>query len=136
MLMSLLAMGAVCGLVSCKSSKVPEGKDGYLAYLVNDIRTVVAATTDYEGRPVAMAIDIMLYDSGGLYFTTFSDKDFYHRLKKDDYISLTGLKGENTLSMFSISIHGRVREIGPDKLPEIFKATPYMKEILRLNDKQ
>jgi uncharacterized pyridoxamine 5'-phosphate oxidase family protein len=136
----LFALGTICGLVSCKNTKtvieLPEGKDGYLSYLVNEIRTVIAATTDSEGRPVTMAIDLMLYDSGCLYFSTFIDKDFYHRLKKDGYISLTGLKGENTLAMLAISIHGKVREIGQSKLPEIFAAAPYMKEILSLNDKQ
>jgi uncharacterized pyridoxamine 5'-phosphate oxidase family protein len=135
----LFALGAVYGLASCKSNEaaeMPQDKDGFLSYLAKNIRTVVAATTDDEGKPVTMAIDLMLYDSGGLYFTTFSDKDFYQRLKKDSYISLTGLKGESTLAMFSISIHGKVREISQDKLPEIFEVAPYMKEILSLNDKQ
>jgi uncharacterized pyridoxamine 5'-phosphate oxidase family protein len=139
-LISFFALGVVSALCSCNKSKtvvaLPHDRDTYFSCLVKDIRTVVAATTDDEGKPVTMAIDLMLYDSEGLYFTTFVDKAFYAMLNKDGYISLTGIKGEDTLSRFAISIHGKVREAGQDKLSKIFEAAPYMKEILSLNDKQ
>lgn len=42
----------------------------YQEYIVNDIHTVIAATTDKKGLPVTCAIDIMDCDDDGLYFLT------------------------------------------------------------------
>ena len=53
-----------------------------LRYIVEQIYTVVAATTDGNGEPVTCAIDIMDYDTDGLYFLTAKGKNFYNRLKK------------------------------------------------------
>ena len=45
----------------------------YFAYLVNDIHSVIAATTDEKGLPVTCAIDMMDFDENGLYFLTAKD---------------------------------------------------------------
>ena len=53
-----------------------------LRYIVEQIYTVVAATTDGNGEPGTCAIDIMDYDTDGLYFLTAKGKNIYNRRKK------------------------------------------------------
>ena len=84
----------------------------YLEYVTNTIHTVVMATTDDAGLPVTCAIDIMDYDKNGLYFLTAKGKGFYNRLKRNAFVALTGMKGNDTLSCVAVSIRGKVREIG------------------------
>lgn len=101
----------------------------YLSILVHDMHTAVVATVGRDGRPVTCAIDMMDCDSAGLYFLTAKGKRFYDRLKANEAIALTALKGEDTLSCAAISVQGRARDIGPDRLPALFEKNPYMKEI-------
>ena len=53
----------------------------YLKTLVEDIHTVVFASSDADGHPVTCAIDLMLCDKNSLYFLTAKGKAFYERLK-------------------------------------------------------
>lgn len=101
----------------------------YLAYLVREMHTCIAATVDNNGLPVTTAIDMMDCDENSLYFLTAKGKRFYGRLISRGYLSLTALKGNNTLSSSALSIQGKVREIGYEKIPELFEKNPYMKEI-------
>lgn len=101
----------------------------HLKYLVNSIHTVVAATADDSGLPVTCAVDMMDTDGSSLYFLTAKGKGFYDRLKKRGFIALTGMKGEDTMSSVALSIRGKVRELGYDMIPELFKKNPYMHEI-------
>ncbi len=104
-------------------------KMNYLEYLVEKIHTTVVATVDDAGLPVTAAIDIMDYDESGLYFLTAKGKGLYQRLIKRKYISLTGMKGEDTMSCVDISVRGKVQEIGSDYLSRLFEKNPYMTEI-------
>lgn len=101
----------------------------YLTYLVNEIHTVIVATVDDAGKPVTAAIDIMDVDQNGLYFLTAKGKSFYERLKKREYLSLTGLKGETTMTSVAVSVRGKVRELGEEPVKELFEKNPYMYEI-------
>ena len=105
-----------------------EAKD-YLAFLVNEIHTVVAATVDDDGLPVTAAIDMMDSDESGLYFLTAKGKGFYDRLKRRGYLALTAIKGESTMTSVAISVRGKVRELGYDRIPELFERNPYMRDI-------
>ncbi|MDE5562871.1 MAG: 4Fe-4S binding protein [Clostridiales bacterium] len=98
-------------------------------YLQEQIHTTIIATNDENGLPVTCAIDIMDYDENGLYFLTAKGKNFYKRLKTNGYLSLTGIKGENTLSCVAISVHGEVKEIGSERLKRLLDKNPYMHEI-------
>lgn len=69
----------------------------FLRYLQNEIHTTVAATVNDDGLPVTCAIDMMDADENGLYFLTAKGKSFYDRLKKREYLALTGMKGEDTM---------------------------------------
>ena len=101
----------------------------YLRYLVNEIHTTVVATVDDEGLPVTAAIDMMDSDEKSLYFLTAKGKSFYGRLKKRQFLALTAIKGEDTMSSVAVSLRGKVRELGDDKIPELFEKNPYMKTI-------
>lgn len=101
----------------------------YFAFLVDEIHSVIAATTDENGLPVTCAIDMMDWDENGLYFLTAKGKNFYHRLKQQKYIALTGVKGKDTMSSIALSIGGKVTEIGAERLPLLFQKNPYMHEI-------
>lgn len=100
-----------------------------LKVLQEDIHTVIIATTDQKGNPYTCAIDMMLLEDESLYFLTARGKAFYDRLMKQSHIALTGLKGEDTMSSVAISLQGTVKNIGHEKLEEIFEKNPYMKEI-------
>lgn len=100
-----------------------------LKYIVEEMHSVVFATTDNQGRPVTCAIDLMDYDENSLYFMTARGKRFYERLKANDNIAFTAMKGEDTLSCVSISVQGKAKEIGSDKLPDLFAKNPYMAKI-------
>ena len=101
----------------------------YLRYLQEEIHTTVVATVDDDGHPMTAAIDMMDYDKNGLYFLTAKGKGFYDRLKKREYMALTGMKGEDTMSCVAVSIHGKVKDVGPALLPRLFLKNPYMNKI-------
>ncbi len=101
----------------------------YLKYIVEEIHSTVFATVDSEGRPVTCAIDIMDYDKSSLYFLTARGKNFYDRLKANDNIAFTAMKGKDTLSCVAVSVQGKAQEIGPDRLPALFEKNPYMEKI-------
>jgi uncharacterized pyridoxamine 5'-phosphate oxidase family protein/NAD-dependent dihydropyrimidine dehydrogenase PreA subunit len=106
----------------------------YLAYLVNEIHTTIVATVDDEGKPVTAAIDMMDADEKSIYFLTAKGKSFYHRLKQREYISLTGIKGETTMSSVALSIKGKVKELGSAPLDKLFEKNPYMYEIYQTKE--
>lgn len=99
----------------------------YLSFLVNQIHTVIAATSDSNGHPVTCAIDIMDSDADSLYFLTARGKSFYHRLKEQQFIALTGIKGNDTMSSVAISIRGHVEE--SNVLERLLRKNQYMYEI-------
>ena len=107
----------------------------YFAFLVDEIHSVIAATVDENGLPVTCAIDIMDWDENGLYFLTAKGKNFYHRLKRQKYIALTGVKGEDTMSSTALSIGGKVTEVGccscSGRIRICTKFTP-LRKVLRL----
>lgn len=103
--------------------------ESYFHYLVNEIHTTVVATVDDEGLPVTAAIDMMDSDENGLYFLTAKGKGFYDRLKKRGFLAFTGMKGEDSMSSVAVSVRGRVRELGFDRISDLFAKNPYMNEI-------
>lgn len=101
----------------------------YLKFLAEDIHTTVIATVNEKGLPVTSAIDIMDYDEDGLYFLTAKGKSFYNRLKDKEYISLTGIKGNDTMRCVSVSVKGKVKEIGRTYLDRLIEKNPYVNKI-------
>ena len=105
-----------------------ETKD-YLAVIARTIHTTILATVDDEGLPVTAAIDMMDCDENSLTFLTARGKSLYDRLTKRGFLALTALKGEDTMSSVAVSVRGKVRELGPEKIQELFEKNPYMNRI-------
>lgn len=101
----------------------------YLQYLVEEIHSVVMATLDQHNLPLTCAVDLMDYDEQNLYFLTAKGKGLYSRLKKQGYLALTGMKGNDTMSCVAISLHGSVREAESERIPHLIEKNPYMAEI-------
>lgn len=102
----------------------------YLKIICEEIHSVVVATLDIDGHPVTRVIDMMLHDDNSLYFLTAKGKEFYRQLMEQKYLSLSGMSGgEGSMSKKAVSVHGNVRNIGKEKLDEIFEKNPYMAEI-------
>lgn len=99
-------------------------KDDYLKILVEDIHSAVVATLDADGRPQTRVIDMMLWDEQGVYFLTARGKAFYDQLMAQQYIALSASKDK-----ISVSLRGRVENIGTRKLDEIFDRNVYMQSI-------
>ena len=100
-----------------------------LNLLQTDIHSTVFATLDAHGLPQTCVIDLMLADEQGLYFLTARGKSFYERLMAKPFVAVTGMKGSDTLSTLAISLRGAVRNIGKERLTEIFEKNPYMAKI-------
>ena len=98
-------------------------------YIVKEIHTTIVATTDDEGLPVTAAIDMMDSDKNSLYFLTARGKSFYDRLIRCGFLAFTAVKGEDSMHSVAVSVRGKVRELGPDRIPDLFMKNPYMNEI-------
>ncbi len=96
----------------------------YLKRLVEDIHSATVATIGADGHPKTRVIDMMLWDEQGVYFLTARGKDFYRQLMEQRYIALSATKDK-----ISISLCGKIRNIGIEKLDGIFEKNPYMKAI-------
>lgn len=101
----------------------------YLQFLNEEIHSTVFSTVDNDGKPMSRVIDIMLVKENKLYFLTATTKPFYNQLLEKPYVSITGMKGEDSMSSVSITVNGEVREVGTKYLNEIFEKNAYMNEI-------
>lgn len=100
-----------------------------LEKLQKEIHSTVVATIDENDTPVTCVIDIMDCDENGLYFLTAKGKSFYKRLCQNQNIAVCGMKGKDTMSTVAISVKGKAREIGSERLPDLFAKNPYMNDI-------
>ena len=96
-------------------------RNDYLKLLVEDIHSTTIATIGSDGHPQTRVIDMMLYDDQGVYFLTAKGKAFYAQLKEQGYIALSAAKDK-----ISISLRGKIKNIGSEKLDEIFERNTYM----------
>lgn len=96
----------------------------YIDYLVNSIHSTIIATIDSNNHPITRVIDMMLYDEEGIYFLTAKGKEFYKQLMDQKYIALSATKDK-----VSISLNGYVKNIGKEKLNNIFEKNTYMQNI-------
>lgn len=96
----------------------------YLKLLVEDIHSTTVATIGADGHPQTRTIDMMLWDGQGVYFLTARGKAFYAQLMEQGYIALSATKDKR-----SVSLRGKVQNIGSEKLDEMFEKNPYMQKI-------
>lgn len=99
-------------------------RNDYLKLLVEDIHSAAVATIGADGHPQTRVIDMMLWDDDGVYFLTAKGKAFYAQLMAQGYVSLSATKNK-----ISISLRGKIKNIGSEKLDEIFEKNPYMQGI-------
>lgn len=96
----------------------------YIKILVEDIHSTIVATIGADGHPQTRVIDMMLYDDNGVYFLTAKGKVFYDQLTEQQYIAVSATKDK-----IAVSLRGKVRNIGYEKLDEIFEKNAYMQKI-------
>lgn len=96
----------------------------YLEMLVEDFHSTTVATIGADGHPQTRVIDMMLCDCDGLYFLTAKGKAFYTQLMEQQYIALSATKDK-----MAISLRGKIKNIGSEKLDEIFEKNTYMQSI-------
>ena len=96
----------------------------YLKVLVEEFHSTTIATIGADGHPQTRVIDMMLWDEQGVYFLTAKGKTFYEQLMEQRFIALSATKGK-----MSISLRGKIQNIGSEKLDEIFEKNTYMKSI-------
>lgn len=96
----------------------------YLRLLVETLHSTTVATIGPDGHPQTRVIDMMLWDEQGVYFLTAKGKAFYAQLMEQGYIALSA-----TQNKISISLRGKIKNIGNEKLDEIFEKNPYMQSI-------
>ena len=99
-------------------------KNDYLRLLVEEMHSAAVATIDKDGHPQLRIIDMMLWDEQGVYFLTARGKAFYEQLLEQGYIALTAVRGKR-----SVSMRGKIRSVGTERLAEIFAKNPYMQSI-------
>jgi len=99
-------------------------QNDYLKLLVEDIHSTTVATIGADGHPQTRVIDMMLWDDEGVYFLTAKGKAFYAQLMEQGIIALSA-----TRDKISISLRGKIKNIGSEKLDEIFEKNPYMQSI-------
>ncbi|KRL20184.1 hypothetical protein FC37_GL000300 [Lactobacillus gallinarum DSM 10532 = JCM 2011] len=82
------------------------------------------------GHPRSNAADIELVDKQNrLIFSTIVNGAFYNRLKKHPFISITGLKGTETMNSVAVTVNGKVEEVDDSYMDQIYQAHPEMVEI-------
>ena len=99
-------------------------QNDYLKLLVKDIHSAVVATAGENGHPQTRVIDMMLWDERGVYFLTAKGKAFYAQLMEQGFIALSATKDK-----VSVSLRGKIKNIGSEKLDEIFEKNVYMQSI-------
>ena len=96
----------------------------YLKVLVEDVHSTAVATIGADGRPQTRIIDMMLWDAQGVYFLTARGKAFFQQLMDQRFIAVSATKDKK-----AVSLRGKVRGIGHQKLDEVFEKNAYMQAI-------
>lgn len=99
-------------------------KTDYLKLLVDEIHSATVATMGTDGHPQTRIIDMMYYDEEGVAFLTAKGKAFYGQLMEQQFVAISAAKEKK-----AVSLRGKVRNIGKEKLDILFEKNPYMKEI-------
>lgn len=105
-------------------------KADFLKIIVDSFQTVIFATVDDQGHARSNAADIELVDDQNrLIFSTIVNGAFYNRLKNHPYISITGLKGTETMNSVAVTVNGKVEEVDDLYMDKIYATHPEMANI-------
>lgn len=98
--------------------------NAYLKKLVEEFHSATVATIGADGHPQTRVIDMMLWDDQGVYFLTARGKEFYRQVMGQQFIAVSATKDKA-----AVSLRGKVKNIGSEKLEEIFEKNEYMQKI-------
>jgi uncharacterized pyridoxamine 5'-phosphate oxidase family protein len=101
----------------------------FLQLIVDSFQSVVFGTVNQAGDPYTNVADIEVKDGQKLIFATTYQKAFYQRLKGHPRISITALKGPETLSSVGFTLNGIAKEVDLKYLDQIFAQRPEMQQI-------
>ena len=93
--------------------------------MLREIRDTSMATTAEDGTPRLRIIDTMMVEDEKLYFLTARGKDFYRELTLNPFAAVTGLNDK----WETVRLWGKVKNIGSDRLDEIFEKNPSMNDV-------
>lgn len=103
--------------------------DEFLQLIPDAFQSVIFGTVDADGNPRTNVADIELKDGDWLIFATTYQKPFYQRLKNHPQISITALKGDETLNSVGFDLVGIATEVDRQYINQIFKQHPEMTQI-------
>src|SRR5699024_1432947 len=95
--------------------------DEFLDLIVDCFHSVIFGTVDQNGDPHTNIIDIDFNEDGRLIFATTNQKSFYRHIKGHNKVSITALRGRETLTSISFTLEGYVDEVSPKYLKRIYK---------------
>lgn len=98
--------------------------DKYLQ-LAMRIKSFTIATIGGDGRPDTRIIDLMLYESGEIYFLTARGKNFYRQLMAQQFVSMTGMSDNWEM----VTLRGKVKQVDRKYIRKMFAANPSMNDM-------
>lgn len=102
--------------------------ENYLKILQDKIGLAVIGTINDKQNPDSRYINIGVANEQGVFFMTSPSSKFYFQLMAHPFVSITGMaKAEGEIEV--IRIMGEVRTLGQDKLEEVLKDNPYVKDV-------
>lgn len=107
----------------------PLSNQEFLQLIPDAFQSVIFGTVDAAGNPRTNVADIELLEKGQLIFATTYQKPFYQRLNDHPQVSITALRGDETLSSVGFSLVGTAHELGKQYLDQIFEKHAEMKQI-------
>lgn len=103
--------------------------DQFLSLFVDSFQSVIFGTVDDHGHPHTNVADIELKDGKQLIFATSYQKPFYQRLMNNKQVSITALRGNETLDSVGITLDGEVQPVSSSSIEQIFAHHPEMQQI-------
>lgn len=94
---------------------------------LKDMRVASFATVTKEGEPRNRMINIGVANEEGIFFMTSPKTDFYQQLQENPHVALTAFSQEQGVQV--ITVEGKVRELGKDRLEEILKGNRFVKAV-------
>lgn len=85
------------------------------------------ATVTKEGEPRNRMINIGVANEEGIFFMTSPKSDFYQQLQDNPQVAITGFTQDEGVQV--VSIEGKVRELGKERLEEILKGNRFVKAV-------
>ena len=105
-------------------------RENWPMLLEKDNHSVVVSMVDQDGLPISAYMDVMLADASGVYFLTSNNgRNLYHDLNRSRVVSVCGKTDGDYFHAKMVSLKGKIRNIGKDRVDELIERNPYMKKL-------